>query len=102
MALEFSVFFLSTETRGSVCVATSTKQTASLSNVRNTYRLIYQEQSVGSKVASDQLIVCSPGTRYRVNVEVTRKGKGKFTLEQSTKAQRGSRVIAQLFLQPRH
>jgi hypothetical protein len=36
------------------------------------------------------------------NILTTVKVKVKFTLEQATKAQRGSRCIAVLFLQPRH
>jgi hypothetical protein len=36
--------------------------------------------------------------RWRYNFNKTRgKGKGRFTLEQATKAQRGSRGIALLF-----
>jgi len=44
-------------------------------------------------------IITSVNIKVKVKVKVKAKVKVKFTLQQATKAQRGSRCIAILFLQ---
>jgi len=47
--------------------------------------------------ACELIIDCLCIVRFCVSVAEMSKGKGKFILEQATKAQKGSRVIALLF-----
>jgi hypothetical protein len=57
----------------------------------NGNEFVYKHRQLGL------LVYALPPTEVKVKVKV----KVKFTLEQATKAQRGSRGISLLFLQPR-
>jgi hypothetical protein len=62
-------------------------------NVWGTGCSVVREQQTSGEKSS--VVAC---TKVKVKVKVKVKGKVKFTLEQATKAKRGSRCIALLFL----